>query len=215
MSDTHLAPAPKAKTPQQVLADLAADTAAEVKKEITVRVNDWANRELANVAKDVRGLVIEKLIEKADFADDGAFIVPSKKSPTRTPLEYVSQKWPSILQKAETPNGALEMESAMRACQSITVQGEMVKAIGVQRLSELMSLVGGKVGHISKPIPIQADAKGGKLDMSPNNPFSAAGWSLTKQGALVRAIGAEKAAGIAAAVGAKLGDLRPNKNFIK
>jgi hypothetical protein len=48
-----------------------------------------------------------------------------------------------------------------------------------------------------------------------NNPFSAAGWNISRQGELVKAMGIEKAAGIAAAVGAKIGDTKPNKHFAK
>lgn len=42
-----------------------------------------------------------------------------------------------------------------------------------------------------------------------NNPWSKAGWNLTKQGALVRQLGEVKAAEIAAQVGCKIGDTKP------
>jgi hypothetical protein len=53
----------------------------------------------------------------------------------------------------------------------------------------------------------QAD-KGGNVK-GRNNPFSAEGWSVSKQGALLRAIGAEKTAAIAASVGSRIGATRP------
>lgn len=43
-----------------------------------------------------------------------------------------------------------------------------------------------------------------------NNPWSKAGWSITKQGALVRQLGEAKAAEIAAQAGSKIGATKPN-----
>lgn len=48
---------------------------------------------------------------------------------------------------------------------------------------------------------------------APTNPFSAAGWNITKQGQLVKALGVEKATEIAAAAGCKLGSTRPNPHY--
>jgi hypothetical protein len=45
------------------------------------------------------------------------------------------------------------------------------------------------------------------------NPFSKAGWNIQKQGALFRAVGAEKCAQIAASVGSKIGATKPNPLF--
>lgn len=42
-----------------------------------------------------------------------------------------------------------------------------------------------------------------------NNPWSKDGWSITKQGQLVKALGDEKASAIAALVGCKIGDTKP------
>jgi hypothetical protein len=44
-----------------------------------------------------------------------------------------------------------------------------------------------------------------------SNPFSKEGWNITKQGSLIRSLGATKAAQIAASVGAKIGQVRPPK----
>jgi hypothetical protein len=44
-----------------------------------------------------------------------------------------------------------------------------------------------------------------------NNPWSAAGWNMTKQGALVRQLGEPKAAEIAAQAGSKIGATHPTK----
>lgn len=42
-----------------------------------------------------------------------------------------------------------------------------------------------------------------------NNPWSKGGWSLTKQGALIKSLGMEKAGAIAALAGCKIGDTKP------
>ena len=48
-----------------------------------------------------------------------------------------------------------------------------------------------------------------------SNPWSAAGWNMTKQSSLVRAVGAEKGARIAASVGCVLGSTHPNPAYNK
>jgi len=51
-----------------------------------------------------------------------------------------------------------------------------------------------------------------KKKAAETNPWSAKGWSLTKQGELVK-LGVEKAAQIAKAAGCQIGSTRPNPNF--
>jgi hypothetical protein len=46
-----------------------------------------------------------------------------------------------------------------------------------------------------------------------SNPWSRQGFNITKQGALIKAIGVEKSARIAASVGCKIGDTKPNPNY--
>jgi hypothetical protein len=48
-----------------------------------------------------------------------------------------------------------------------------------------------------------------------SNPWSQAGWNMTKQSSLVRAVGAEKGARIAASVGCVLGSTHPNPAYNK
>lgn len=64
------------------------------------------------------------------------------------------------------------------------------------------------------PISVGGGAQGGKGGGSLNlkdNPWSVAGWNLTKQGQVVKDLGPEKAADMAARVGSKLGATRPTK----
>ncbi len=200
----------KNRTSQEILAEMMAETDAGVQKEIRRSAKAWADDELKNVPEDVRDLITAKLAEKGDLSKDGKFIVPSKSKPERSPMEYVQKRFPSVFQKAEKPNGELEMQSAAAACKSLAVQGQMVKAIGVQRLSELMSLVGGKVGHLSEPVAIKDDkpVKGAEYGGS-RNPWSAEGWSLKRQGELAKLMPIEKLQQIAAAAGCRVGSTRP------
>lgn len=57
-------------------------------------------------------------------------------------------------------------------------------------------------------------ANGGGGDHA-SNPWSAKGWNVTKAGALVRAVGAERAAAIARSVGCTLGSTHPNPAYNK
>ena len=63
------------------------------------------------------------------------------------------------------------------------------------------------------PTSVGGGAQGGKGGSSSvkDNPWSVAGWNLTKQGQVVKDIGAEKAADMAARVGSKLGATHATK----
>ena len=63
------------------------------------------------------------------------------------------------------------------------------------------------------PTSVGGGAQGGKGGSSSvkDNPWSAAGWNLTKQGQVVKDIGPEKAADMAARVGSKLGATHATK----
>jgi hypothetical protein len=52
---------------------------------------------------------------------------------------------------------------------------------------------------------------GGKFAPTANNPWSAANWNVTEQGRLVKALGKDKAAGIARAAGSHIGATRPTR----
>lgn len=54
--------------------------------------------------------------------------------------------------------------------------------------------------------------KGNAGDKHANNPFSRAGWSISKQGSVFKALGEAKTAALAAAVGVKIGATTWNKS---
>lgn len=57
--------------------------------------------------------------------------------------------------------------------------------------------------------PVSANDDGKSKTPDPSNPWSKAGWNVTKQGALIKSIGLDKAAQIAKAAGCKVGDTKP------
>ena len=169
----------------------------------------WADANLADVPEDVRGLIVDKLARKGDLDDAGQLIVPAKSNPTRSPMEYVEKKWPSVLERANKPNGQVELEAATAACGSLAMQAELVKSMGVERANDLMALVGGRVGAITTPKPPAPDADKKKSRQRGPNPWSAEHWNVTAQGSVVRSLGIKAASEIAASAGCKIGATRP------
>lgn len=64
-----------------------------------------------------------------------------------------------------------------------------------------------------KPQDAPAAKVNGKDVSHASNPFHKSNWNVSKQGALVRSLGEEKARAIARSVGVDLGATRPNPNF--
>jgi len=58
-----------------------------------------------------------------------------------------------------------------------------------------------------------AERKNGSASGGGDNPWSAQRWNLTKQGEVIRALGLEKGAAIAAAAGSRVGATKPNPAF--
>lgn len=93
---------------------------------------------------------------------------------------------------------------------SPNARGALVRATGKAKADELMRENGFKsIGDfVSKPRKPESD----KSDDKPSdakNPWSRAGWSITKQGQMTRKIGVENAQKMAAKVGSFIGATRP------
>jgi hypothetical protein len=71
----------------------------------------------------------------------------------------------------------------------------------------------GKAATVKADDGTNNNTNGGVKKPSATNPWSAAGFSLRKQGELIKAVGVEKAAQIAAAAGCVLGSTHPNPNY--
>jgi hypothetical protein len=98
-----------------------------------------------------------------------------------------------------------ELEAAALAG-SVTAHGALWKQLGD------VAYENWKKTHAAAPGKKAADAKGdGAGDDSGANPWGSGPgqWNITKQGALVKALGEAKAAGIAKAAGSFIGATRP------
>ncbi len=90
--------------------------------------------------------------------------------------------------------------------------GRLYKAVGDVRYHEILKQWGTDAARM-KPGIRPEWANKPEIKKAANragNPFSKEGWNLTKQMALVKSIGPEKAAAIARRVGCKIGDTKPN-----
>jgi hypothetical protein len=97
---------------------------------------------------------------------------------------------------------------------NFTARNTLTKQIGYAEATRIAQSYGLKSLHDTgrgKP-PATGDKPNGKGDHS-TNPFHASNWSLAKQGAMLRALGPEKTAAIAASVGCKIGSTRPNAAY--
>jgi hypothetical protein len=95
----------------------------------------------------------------------------------------------------------------------------LVKQVGKAEADKIAQQYGLKSAHDTRrgTAPTRADDDAGKKNSDPakhrNNPFWRGNWNISAQGKLLRAVGPEKCAAIANAVGAKIGDVRPNPNY--
>jgi hypothetical protein len=128
----------------------------------------------------------------------------------------VAKKYPHLLPPV------FEVSLADRAFleNNFAARGQLIREIGEGPTRELAKRYGHETLHSrvegkrpkSLDAPIDDKKKPAAGDRAAN-PFSKQGWSITKQGSLIKAVGVEKAAQIAAAVGAKIGDTKPNPKF--
>jgi hypothetical protein len=199
------------KSAAAVLLDAAKQADREHRKEISRRVTEFFDDpKFANVPKDFLAVAKETMKAKAVF-DPKSHLLAIGKKKMRNPADWLDKKFPSLLKQADAPRGDVELQAAQTACQSLTMQAELVKAMGVQKTGELMALFGGAVGRISKPLPL-ADKKDKDKDRvaDRDNPWGQ-NWNLTRQGQYIREHGEGKAAELAARVGSKIGATKPTK----
>ncbi len=93
-----------------------------------------------------------------------------------------------------------------------TAAGKLVQAIGVEAAKAEAAKWGTDL-YSGKPGKRPGDAPTDSKPKLRNNPWLAGQFNISKQGELVRSLGAEKAAAIARAAGCKLGDTKPNPAF--
>ena len=164
---------------------------------------------------DVHDALADKLMVDATnqvaFKDGGALLADGLADfiKSRPYLHPVAAAGPSESEKL----AQLEADAAT----SVTKRGELFKVLGAAKFAEWEATNkkpagGNDAAAIAK---IEADLAALKSGKKPNgadhssNPWRAESWSVTKQGALVKAIGAAKAAEIAKAAGSRIGATKP------
>jgi hypothetical protein len=199
-----------AKSAAAVLLEAAKQADREHRKEINRAVKDFFDDpKFENVPKDFLAVAKDNMKTKAVFDPKSHLLTVGKKK-MRNPTEWLEKKFPTLLKQADAPRGDVELDAAQKACQSLSMQGELVKAMGAQRTGDLMALYGGALGKLSKPLPLEKEKEKQKI-RGRNNPWSQEGWNLTKQGQLVKDIGEEAARGICASAGVAWGATKPAK----
>ncbi|WP_426437806.1 hypothetical protein [Bradyrhizobium genosp. P] len=97
---------------------------------------------------------------------------------------------------------------------SLTAVSALYKQLGKQRFEEVMRQHG-----FSNPYDPRSAPKPGATGKKPfdperaKNPWSAAGWNITRQGACVRSMGLARAQSIAKSCGCVVGSTKPNPAF--
>jgi hypothetical protein len=98
---------------------------------------------------------------------------------------------------------------------TLKARGELVKEVGQRRFEQILAEYGCDARNLKPAANPTGEAAPAKVDPADrkNNPWHRGAWNITRQGQIVKAMGPEKAAQIAAAVGCKLGDVRPNPRY--
>jgi hypothetical protein len=100
---------------------------------------------------------------------------------------------------------------------NLGARAALVKQIGKPEADKIAQRYGLRSAHDTRrgaaPAEPEGKKKNGDGAEHRSNPFHASNWNLTAQARLLRAVGTEKCAAIANAVGSKIGATRPNPNF--
>jgi len=99
---------------------------------------------------------------------------------------------------------------------NVTARGELLKQVGYAEATRLAQKYGLKTVHDTArgkpPVSQEKNNTRNGADLA-NNPWHRSNFNVTRQGVLLRAIGPEKCAAIAASVGSRIGATRPNPNY--
>jgi len=99
---------------------------------------------------------------------------------------------------------------------NVTARGKLGKLMAPDELDALARTFGlnSALDFRRGKLPERVNGDGDKKKTGArDNPWLASQWSISKQGQLVKSLGVEAAARIAAAAGCKLGSVRPNPTF--
>jgi len=146
---------------------------------------------------------------------DGIAVLAVNGKPVNDPevLKYVSETWPHLIPPP------FEVPLADRAFleNDMTARSRLVREIGPAAALDVAKRYGHETLYSrakgKRPDNIEAPKEDNPIVAHQNNPFSKKGWNISKQGALLRAVGTEKCAQIAASVGSRIGATSPNMDY--
>jgi hypothetical protein len=100
---------------------------------------------------------------------------------------------------------------------NLSARGALVKQVGMTEANKIAESYGLRSATDPRrgTAPTEPEGKKKKSEGAQhrNNPFHKSNWNISAQGKLLRAVGPEKCAAIANAVGSKIGATRPNPDF--
>jgi hypothetical protein len=106
-------------------------------------------------------------------------------------------------------------EQAFGSSPTLKSRGALYNEVGAANYAKLAEQWGcdASLRPGKAPAGHESETKKPSLAARRDNPFSKQGWNITKQGALVKSLGIEKAAAIAKSVGVKIGDTKFNPDY--
>jgi len=129
-------------------------------------------------------------------------------------LKYVSEAWPHLI----PPPFEVPLADLAFLENNMTARNRLVREIGPSAALDVAKRYGHETLHSrakgTRPTNIEAPKEDDKPKVAhASNPFHRSNWNISAQGKLLRAVGPEKCAAIARAVGSTIGATRPNPNF--
>jgi hypothetical protein len=94
---------------------------------------------------------------------------------------------------------------------NLTARGQLVREVGREEANKIAQTYGlhDVADTRTGQMPRRVDGYEREAQKNGDNPWSAEKWNVTRQGAIVRAMGVEKAAAIARAAGSVIGATKP------
>jgi hypothetical protein len=170
------------------------------------------------------------------FKWDGAVLTLQGKAVKEADVRafFTSNKLDFLLPAENTPLKKIDVDAALLAAAKAgdwTAEGKLFRilhgdkpktaAAAAETKAELAALLAGKTADADTAprddkgrfVADDASNKTPKAKDHKSNPFWRGSWNISAQGKLLRAIGAEKTAAIAASVGSKIGATKPNLDY--
>lgn len=181
---------------------------------ITERIEAAVNRAVGPVQRDKEALARQLDAQKKTTAEREALIAKLENEKQQEKIQNAIRQ--AVLDAKVLPS-AIEDAVLVGERMFEFVDGKLVTKDGVGVTPGLDPKNWAKDMQASRPHWWPASVGGGALGGKggggslKDNPWSAEAWNVTKQGQLVRELGPEKAAELAARVGSKIGAVRPTK----